>query len=185
MPETNLLLPAIANRWSPRTYADKPIDPETLATLFEAARWAASCFGEEPWRFVIATKADPEKFAQVLNLLVPFNQDWAKNAYVVGITVAKKTFTKNGNPNRFNLHDAGAALATLAIQASALGLQAHGMGGFDAQKARTEFGVPDDFEIGAAFAVGYVNGSAAPPEGRTRKPLSELVFTPTWGEPAL
>ena len=103
MSETNSLLPAIANRWSPRTYKDAPIDPETLHKLFEAARWASSCFNEQPWRFVIATKADPEQFARVLNVLVPQNQQWAKNAWVLGITAGKKTFTHNGAPNRFGL----------------------------------------------------------------------------------
>jgi len=182
MSETKTLLPAIANRWSPRTYKDSPIDPETLHNLFEAARWASSCFNEQPWRFVIATKAEPEQFARVLEVLVPQNQQWAKNAWVLGVTAGKKTFTHNGSPNRFGIHDAGAALATLAIEAASLGLQAHGMGGFDAARARTEFQIPDDFEVGAAFAVGYVDPGPEPPAERSRKPLSDLVFTTEWGK---
>ncbi|MGD1071720.1 MAG: nitroreductase family protein [Bryobacteraceae bacterium] len=171
----------IRNRWSPRAFTSQPIDHETFRNLFEAARWAASCFNEQPWRFVVATKENPERFNQVLSVLVPKNQEWAKTAWALGITVGKKTFTHNGSPNRFGLHDTGAALANLMIQATAVGLHVHGMGGFDAAKARVDFGVPEDFDIGAAFGLGYVEGSAEPPADRSRRPLEELVFGTTWG----
>jgi nitroreductase len=184
MPETNSLHPLIAARWSPRAFTSQPIDPATLRALFTAAQWSASCFNEQPWRFIVATKDQPEEFAKVLNTLMPKNQEWAKTAYALGITAGKKTFTHNGAPNRFGLHDAGAGLANLALQATAAGLRVHAMGGFDAALAKAEFGVPDDFEVGAAFAVGYVDGSETPPANRTRKPLEELAFGTTWGKPA-
>ena len=173
----------LRSRWSPREFADRPIEPEKLHSLFEAARWASSCFNEQPWRFVMAAKDDADGgFARVLSLLVERNQQWARGAWVVGFTAGKKTFSHNGAPNRFGIHDTGAASATLAIEASALGLESHFMGGFDAARAKSEFGVPDDFEIGAAFAIGY---PAAPPDTamRTRKPVAEIVFGPGWGSP--
>ena len=191
MPNTTSVSPLsslsslIASRWSPRAFTKQPVDPATLRSLFEAAHLAASCFNEQPWRFIIASQAQPEQFARILNTLVPQNQVWAKTAYVLGITAGKKTFTHNGGADRFGLHDAGASLATLALQATACGLQVHGMGGFDAALARTEFGVPDDFEVGAAFALGYVDGENVPPADRKRKPLEELVFGTEWGKPAL
>jgi len=88
--------------------------------LFEAARWGASCFNEQPWRFVVATKENPEQFDRLLATLMPKNQEWAKTAWALGITVGKKTFTHNSSPNRFGLHDTGAALANLMIQATAV-----------------------------------------------------------------
>jgi len=168
MPETSLLHALIANRWSPRAFLKKPIDAEVLGSLFEAARWSASCFNEQPWRFVVATQAHPEQFARVLATLVP--------------TAGKKTFTHNGAPDRFGLHDTGAALANLMLQATAVGLHVHGMGGFDAAKAREEFGIPEDFEVGAAFAVGYVDGAPEPPSDRSRRKLEDLVFGTEWGK---
>lgn len=185
MPESPSVHPLIANRWSPRAFTAQPIDPATLRTLFEAAGWAASCFNEQPWRFIVATKDQPEQFAKVLNTLVPQNQAWAKTAYALGITAGKRTFSHNGAPDRFGLHDAGAALENMAIQAMAMGLHVHGMGGFDAALARTVFGVPDDFEMGAAYAIGYVEGTDAPPAERKRKPLEEFVFGTEWGKPGL
>jgi nitroreductase len=182
MPETSLLHALIANRWSPRAFLKKPIDAEVLGSLFEAARWSASCFNEQPWRFVVATQAHPEQFARVLATLVPKNQEWAKGAWVLGITAGKKTFTHNGAPDRFGLHDTGAALANLMLQATAVGLHVHGMGGFDAAKAREEFGIPEDFEVGAAFAVGYVDGAPEPPSDRSRRKLEDLVFGTEWGK---
>ncbi|HVW87337.1 MAG TPA: nitroreductase family protein [Bryobacteraceae bacterium] len=182
MPQPSPLHRVIANRWSPRAFRDQSIDHATLRSLFEAARWAASCFNEQPWRFVIATKEHPEQFERVLATLVPKNQDWAKTAYALGISAGKKTFSHNNAPNRFGLHDAGAALANLMIQATAVGLHVHGMGGFDAAKARVEFGIPDDYEVGAAFAIGYVDGDPDPPKGRSRRPLEETVFGTEWGK---
>jgi nitroreductase len=175
----------IRTRWSPREFSARPIEPEKLHSLFEAARWAASCFNEQPWRFILATQAQPERFQKVLGLLMEKNQQWAKTAYALGFSAAKKTFTHNSAPNRFGLHDAGAAVASLAIEATALGLHAHFMGGFDAQRARQEFHVPEDFEIGAAFAIGYIDEANVKPAPRTRRELNELVFGDDWGVPAL
>ena len=174
----------IRTRWSPNAFSNRPIEPGKLRHLFEAARWAASCFNEQPWRYMLATKDNPEQFARVLGLLVERNQQWAKTAWALGFSSGKKTFTHNGSPDRFGLHDTGAATANLAIEATALGLHAHFMGGFDTQRARTEFHVPEDFEIGAAFAIGYLDGPAAPPPTRTRKSLEEIVFSGEWGKAA-
>ncbi|HKD08092.1 MAG TPA: nitroreductase family protein [Bryobacteraceae bacterium] len=172
----------IARRWSPREFLDKPIEPEKLRSLFEAARWAASSFNEQPWRFVVATKDHPAEFERVLSTLAPKNQLWAKTAWALGISAARKTFTHSGAPNRFGIHDAGAALANLMLQAVSVGLYAHGMAGFDAEKARAEFGIPLDFEVGAAFAIGYIAPGTPPPATRTRRPLEETVFGTKFGE---
>jgi nitroreductase len=182
--DTSTIHELIRNRWSPRAFTSEAVDRKTLRSLFEAARWAASCFNEQPWRFIVATKENPEQFNRILSVLVAKNQEWAKTAYALGISAGKKTFTHNGAPDRFGLHDTGAALANLIIQATAVGLHVHGMGGFDATLARTEFGIPDDFEVGAAFAIGYVDGPAHPPAERTRRPLEEIVFGTAWGMPA-
>jgi nitroreductase len=179
-----LLHELIRTRWSPREFLDRPIEPEKLQALFEAARWAPSCFNEQPWRFVVAMKAQPQRFEKMLGILMEKNQQWAKSAYAVGFSAGKKTFTHNGSPDRFGLYDTGAASATLAIEATALGLRTHFMGGFDAQRARAEFHVPDDFEMGAAFAIGYIDEAAHQPAARTRKPLEEIVFAGDWGTPA-
>lgn len=180
----NNLLDLIQKRWSPRTFNGREVEPWKLRTIFEAAGWAASCFGEEPWRYLLAPRTDKAQFDRLLHLLVPKNQDWAQHAGALAISLGKKTFTHSGAPDRFGLHDTGTAFGQLSLQAVALGLHVHGMGGFDAARTRTEFAVPDDFEVGAAFAIGYVDGDGAPPAGRKRKPLSEIVFTGEWGQPA-
>jgi nitroreductase len=185
MSETYKLLDVIERRWSPRSYNGKEIEPEKLRVLFDAAHWAASCFGEEPWRFVVAPRTDQAQFERLLGLLVPKNQDWAKHAGALAISFAKKTFSYDGTtPDRFGVHDTGTAFGQMSIQAVALGLHVHGMGGFDAARTRTEFAVPDDFEVCAAMAIGYLDGDGAPPAGRKRKPLTDLIFTGAWGAPA-
>ena len=181
MSETTALSPLISARWSPRGFSDRPIEPGTLRSLFEAARWAASCFNEQPWRFILADKTQPEQFKRILGTLMPKNQEWAETAWLLGISAGKKTFSHNGAPNRFGIHDAGAALANLMIQATASGLYVHAMGGFDVARARTEFAIPEDFEVGAAFAVGHLGEGQTPGE-RSRRPLNDLAFGTEWGK---
>jgi nitroreductase len=180
----------ILRRWSPRIFSDKPISSQDLTRLFEAARWAASSFNEQPWRFFVGRKGD-ETYQKIFNSLVEFNQGWVKTAPVLVLSVAKKTFSNNGSPNRFHLHDTGAATANLALQATALGLHTHSMAGYDAEAARASFGVPSDYEMGAVTAIGYFGDPDQLPEQlrknevspRQRKPLEEFVFS-DWEKPA-
>ncbi len=177
-------------RWSPRTFADKSISADDLTKIFTAASWAASSSNEQPWRFLIGHKGD-QTFAKILDSLVEFNQMWAKSADVLVLTVAKKSFTKNGSENLWALHDVGAASTTMALQAVSLGIHTHGMAGFDRDKARVNFAIPDDYEPVAVWAMGYLGELAALPENfqtmeqapRTRKSLNEIVFA-EWDKPA-
>ena len=157
---------------------------------FTAAAWAASSYNEQPWRFLVGRTGD-DTYAKILDALIEFNQSWAKSAPVLILSVGKKTFTQNGKPNGHGLHDTGAASANLALQATALGLHTHGMAGFDHAKVRGSFGIPEDFEMGAVWALGYLGDTGALPESmqqmekapRTRKELKDFVFA-TWEQPA-
>jgi nitroreductase len=157
----------------------------------EAARWAASSYNEQPWRFFVARKSDGAAHGRFVDLLVPANRVWASSAPVLIIMAAKQTFTHNGSANYYGLHDAGQALAHLMLQATALGLRAHAMAGFDHEKARKQIGIPDDYAIGAAVAIGYLGDPDQLPEQvrkselakRQRKQLSEIAFGSHWNEP--
>jgi nitroreductase len=181
----------IRHRWSPRAFSSQDVSNEDLSAVLEAARWAASSYNEQPWRFFVARKSDPEAFKRFLDVLVPANQAWASSAPVLIIMAAKKKFTHNGADNYYALHDAGQALAHLMLQAIDVGLHAHAMAGFDHEKARKEIGIPDEYAIGAAVALGYLGNADQLPEQvrkaelakRQRKPLSEIAFGSHWGEP--
>src|SRR5262245_44307594 len=136
----------IANRWSPRAFSDKDIAPETLCSLFEAARWAASSSNEQPWRFIVATRNDKENFEKALQPLVEFNVNWAKHAAVVGFAVCELAFAKNKVPNRNAQYDTGAAMALLSVEATARGLFVHQMAGFDREPARKVFHIQARFD---------------------------------------
>jgi nitroreductase len=180
----------IRRRWSPRAYADKDVPAAELKRLFEAARWAASSSNEQPWRFLVGRRGD-QTYEKIFNALVEFNQGWAKSAPVLVLSVAKKTFTGKDQPNAYGLHDTGAATAHLALQATADGLHAHSMAGFDREQMRASFGIPSDYEIGSVTAIGYFGDPASLPERmqktevapRQRKPLDEFVFS-EWEKPA-
>jgi nitroreductase len=180
----------LSRRWSPRAFSDRAVEPDKLRRLFEAARWAPSSFNEQPWSFIIATKEKPEEYAQLLSSLIEKNQQWAKLAPVLMVSVAKLNFEKTGKPNRHAFHDVGMAMGSLLIQATALGLFVHQMAGFSVEKVRETFGVPAGFEPVAAVAVGYQADPEVLPEAfrerevsaRSRKPISEFVFEGKWGE---
>lgn len=182
----------ILERRSTLAFAGRPVSSEDLRSLFEAARWAASSYNQQPWHFIVAAKENPGEYERLLGCIVPANAEWARRAPVLMLSVAKLAFDANGAPNRHALHDVGQAVANLSLQAAALGLSVHQMGGFDAAKARAEFHIPEGYEPVAALAVGYPGDPEELPGGlrarerapRTRRELSEFVFAGAWGEAA-
>jgi nitroreductase len=182
----------IRDRWSPRAFSDKPVAPDVLRSLFEAARWAPSSYNEQPWAYFVATKDDPENYNKLLGVLIEFNQGWAKQAPVLGLAVAGLNFAHNGQPNRNGEYDTGAASALLSVEATVRGLVVHQMAGFDADKARQVFSIPEKWVPIAGLAIGYPGDHTSLPQAlqerelapRTRKPLSEFVMSGSWGHTA-
>jgi nitroreductase len=171
------LHPLLQHRYSTRAYLDKPVAPETIRELFEAAQWSPSCFNEQPWRFAVASKeANPETYDRIASTLVAGNA-WALRAPVLGLAYAYGKFARNGSPNRWSGYDTGQSMAHLTVQAQSLGLNVHQMGGFDAAKALEIFGIPEDHEAMAAFAIGYALESAPPASG-ARRDFDSLFFGP-------
>lgn len=182
----------LRHRWSPRAFDPRPVEPEKLRSLFEAARWAASSFNAQPWFFIVGTKDDPKTYQLILDTFIEFNQGWAKAAPVLALSVAGLKFAQNDNPNRHAFHDVGQAAASLSIEATALGLMVHQMAGIDPEKARKNFGIPEGYEAVAGIAIGYPGDPESLSEAlrarekapRERKPLESFVFGEKWGEPS-
>jgi len=181
----------IAERCSPRAFADRPLDEGQLGRPLESARWAPSCFGDQPWSFVVGREDADEAYAKLAGCLVPANAAWATAAPVLMLSAARLAFAANGEPNRHAKHYIGLATASLVLQAEAFGLGAHLMAGFDAERARAEFAIPDGHEPPAMIAVGHPGpADQLPPPlrereeaARERKPLADLVFGAAWGLP--
>jgi nitroreductase len=180
----------IRNRWSPRAFSNRSISEQELCSLFEAARWAPSCFNEQPWDFIVAKKDDPHGFSKMLECLTERNQGWAKEASVLIIAVAKMNFDHNGSPNRHAFYDTGQAVAGLTVQATALGIQVHQMAGFSPDQARKVYTIPPGHEALTAIALGYPGDVKTLPgplrkaelADRARRPLFEFVFSGSWKE---
>jgi nitroreductase len=179
----------IRSRWSPRAFADRPVEQDKLLSLLEAARWAPSSYNYQPWSFIVATKENSTEYDRLLSTLVEFNQGWAKNAPVLIIAVAQ-TLTDDGKTNRHAFHDVGLAIENLVFQATALGLYVHQIAGFNVDIARKEYQIPDGYEPATALTVGYIGDPQSLNDGlrerelapRVRKSLKEFVFTGKWGE---
>jgi nitroreductase len=190
-PAADGVLPAVLARWSPRSFADRDVNPADLRKVFEAARWAASSFNEQPWRFIVGLR-NSLTYKKIFSALVGFNQSWAGAAPVLILGVTKTKFSHNNADNRVALYDLGAAASYLTLQAAALGIATHQMAGFDQAAARQAFEIPEDCAFGSVIALGYQGEPSALPHPdmiaqevapRTRKPLSEFVLS-SWDQPA-
>lgn len=181
----------LVRRWSPYVYSDRPVSTADLLSLFEAARWAASSYNEQPWRYLVATKDDPREFERLLSCLVEGNQAWARHAPVLALGVVSERFARNDRPNKAAPHDLGLASANLTFEATKRGLFVHQMIGILPDRARELYDVPEGYEVFTALAIGYAGEGGSEAEAlrerdrtaRSRRPLEEFLFTGQWARP--
>jgi nitroreductase len=176
-------------RWSPRVFEDRQVEPADILTLLEAARWAPSCFNEQPWRYLLFDGSDAGAMERARACLVEGNA-WARHAPLLMLSVAREQFTYNGAPNRHAQHDVGLASENLVLEAVRLGLAAHQMAGYDAERARREFLIPEGFTPMAMIAIGYpyrgnlddLDEKARAKElaPRSRLPIGAIAFSGSW-----
>lgn len=171
----------IANRRSPKGFVEKAVEPGMLRSLLEAARWSPSSRNEQPWRFIVASKAHQQaEYDKLFSTLNDSNRVWAHQASALIAVAAKLTSSRDGKPNRLAQYDTGGAVANLTAQAVSLGLQVHQMGGFNSQMLRQLYNVPDDFELMAVLAIGYSDDGLLGQRQRVRKELGQFVFQGEW-----
>ena len=169
------------DRWSPRAFLSDPLPEHQIKALFEAARWAPSCFNEQPWLFVYATEAEQRR--ELASVLVAKNQRWAAKCPLLMFVLTRRQFNEGGRENRHAPFDAGSAWMSLALQARRLGLYAHAMAGFSLKKAYEVLGVSEEeYHIMAAIAVGRKGDADQLPDDlhamespNERKPLAEVA----------
>lgn len=169
-------------RHSTRAFAPQIPEHNKIMSLFEAARWAPSSSNNQPWRYIFATSNDIEKHSKIVDCLAEGNKIWASHAPLLIVSLAK-TLTNTGKPYRHNLYDAGAANMAIALQATALGMQAHIMGGFDVEKVKNSFATEDQLDPVVVIAVGYPGNIDLLPENlklkenlRERLPLESIIL---------
>lgn len=175
--------PLLAQRWSPRGFDSRhELDDAQLTALLEAARWAPSANNTQPWRFLVARRAERD-FEALTDLLAAGNRSWAPRASAL-VLVAAQTTDDKGCPRPWALYDTGQAVAALSMQAEALGLSVHQMGGFDAGAAAGAFGLADDVTPVVVVAIGTFDPGAVLPEPlaarehapRTREPVEAILL---------
>lgn len=172
--------PLLKKRWSPRAFADKPVDPELLKKLFEAARWAPSSYNEQPWRFIMARREDEEDFEKLSRVMNDYNRGWATEAPVLTLGLTSTTFDLDGRPNRHADHDLGQAIAHLTFEATRHDLYVHQMAGILPDKARDLYDIPSDVKPLTMIAIGYKGRPGSLDEElEKRKMLPEAVKNST------
>ena len=179
----------ISKRWSPYAFAERAVSDDDLRSLFEAARWAASSYNEQPWSYLLATKKDTHAFQTLLSCLVDANQAWASAAPVLAIGCTSLQFSRNGQPNAAAVHDLGLASASLTFEATARGLSVHQMIGILPDKVRELCRIPESVQPVTALVIGYAAAPNSIPDNlrerdlapRGRKTVSQFVFGSEWG----
>ncbi len=183
--------PLLAGRWSPRAFSTQAVDAQQLHSILEAARWAPSSSNIQPWRFLVWDRnVDASEYDRAFATLVPFNQAWVSGSPVL-VAACANTLNGRGEPNRSASYDTGAASMSLTLQAHALGLAAHQMGGFDPAALRAAFQIPAEFEAMAMIAIGHHGDAQQLSEvlrerehaPRARLPMGEIAFAGAWGKP--
>lgn len=173
----------IARRWSARAFSTKKVEKSKLLSILEAARWAPSSRNEQPWRYIVFTDDNPVKLDKARSVLLEIN-NYAKRAPILICAITKKIYSDTGIYNRLHFHDLGAANENMFLESFNQGLIMHEMGGFDRDKAKKVFNIPDEYEIGIMIAIGYQDSHEILPERyrekanspRERKQLSEIAF---------
>jgi nitroreductase len=182
----------LAERWSPYAFENRSVATADLCSLFEAARWSASSYNEQPWSYIVATREQPDHFQQLLSCLLEGNQLWAKDAPVLALGIVSHKFTRNHQDNRSAIHDLGLASGNLVLEATARGLCVHQMIGILPDRARDLYAIPENSEAWTGLAIGYRGDPITLPDAlkerdlapRQRKPLAQFVFSGKWGNPS-
>ena len=162
----------IRRRWSPRAFADRPVEAEKLCSLLEAARWAASSYNEQPWSFLVATRDQTDVFEKMVGCLVEGNVPWASKAPVLLLSVAKLSFKRNDKPNKAAIHDLGLAAGNLVLEATVRGLSVHQMIGILPDRARELYEIPDGSDAVTGIAIGYAGDPDALPDHLKERDLA-------------
>ncbi len=180
-----MLHEVIKKRKSIRQFDGEIIEPDKILSLFEAARRAPSAFNEQPWKFIVAEKINADAFDAVLETLVNKNREWAVNAPLLVIVLAKKILSRNQNSNRHYLYDTASAIANLTFQANSMDLYVHQMGGFDSEKVVEKFSIPGEYEVAVVLAIGRQpvpdNQSNEVEIKLNRLPLENILFEKKFG----
>ena len=157
--------PLLTQRWSPYTFdPSRAVDRHDLQAIFEAARWTASAFNAQPWRYIVGNKqTNPKLWQQVLEVLVEGNQSWAQHVPVLALGLVNSQFEHNGKPNQWAIHDLGAASANLTFEATSRGLSVHQMAGIEPAKAVDTFALDEHIQPVTALAIGYLGENPALP----------------------
>ena len=190
--KTELILEIIQERWSPYAFSPAPVEEFKLKAMFEAAGHAPSCNNEQPWLFVYTTQQEEKIFSDYIGFLNESNRIWAREAYAIIISMARTKFTRNGKINRYAFHDTGMAVTNLLLQALAMDLYVHQMGGFSLEMVKEYFSLDENIEPVAVMVVGYLgDGYSLPPEllkrdekRRPRKSVNEYTFKGSLSLPA-
>ena len=179
---------AIETRRAYRALAPVEVPDDTVWDLAESAGLSASCFNNQPWRFVFVRK--PDVLEQMFDTL-PDGNAWARASSMIVAVASRPDLDCQIMGRDYFLFDTGMATAHLVLRATELGLVAHPIAGYSPKKVRGVLGIPDDMtvitlvivgkhtdEISDALSEAQAAGEGERPE---RHPFDEFAYLETYG----
>jgi nitroreductase len=179
----------LLKRYSPHSFSKRIVEKTALLSIFEAARWAPSCFNEQPWSYIVIHKTHTDQYAKIRESMAEQNVTWATTAPLLILTVAKVVFSENNKPNPYAWHDIGLATGAMLVQSASMGIYIHQMAAFSKEKIRIACDIPAGWDPVTLIAMGYLAENSELPEKfieldrspQIRKKLTEFVYEDTWG----
>ncbi|MCZ7662806.1 MAG: nitroreductase family protein [Thermoleophilia bacterium] len=155
-------------RYSARAYLDRPVEPQKLDLVLEAARLAPTAANRQPFRLVVVS--DPQIRA---DMKAAYHRRWFYTAplIVAACGVPSENWVRCDGKN-YNDVDVAIVMDYLTLQAADIGLGTCWIADFDPDAVRDILHLPADLEPVALTPLGY---SADEPKAKQRKPLDRLV----------
>lgn len=181
---------AVEARRARRALSERAVEDEKVGALAEAARLSASCFNNQPWRLVFCRGGDA--LLSVKAALSKGNA-WATRApLIIAVAARPPDDCQLSDRRDYFLFDCGLAIGQLELAATAMGLIAHPIAGYDPLKVKAALGIPEDHTVITLVICGYpgTDDSLLSDKQREaersrpeRKPRGENLFADGWGRP--
>jgi nitroreductase len=145
------VIEAIEKRRAFRSLIPVKITENLIKDLAESAQLSASCFNNQPWRYVFVY--EPEMLKKMHEALSSGNE-WAQKASMIIVVLGKQEDDCVIHDRIYYRFDIGMATMAIILRATELGLVAHPIAGYSPKKTREILGIPEDVDVVTLVIVG-------------------------------
>lgn len=164
----------VADRFSCRSYSNRPVDRALISAIIDTARLAPSAMNRQPWTFVVADT--PEFCKEVASC---YGRDWVDGipAFIIACGDHDTAWHRADGKDHTDV-DLSIAIEHICLAATSLGLGSCWICNFDARRLRSVLNAPSHIEPIAIIPIGYPAPDNIIPQ-KKRKTSQEITL---WGK---